>query len=240
MSDNTVTDNAPPDKAANEKNAGASRHLVLGFMTARTTPGGVRGGYLICNEYGRPIEFHYTSEVRITKAHHILYGAGIERYVHAEVLGRALIERQTKAPHLLITDCAPMLELRRAIPAPMVWVRRPPSSAGPSASVGGENQVATTTVAGSPQAPDADAASAAENAVGVVNGLLAAAAPGADDESEQVLARALDEFQQDLQVMTKVRRLAAPRFDWLEPFERLEQALREVEAVPEEPRSRAA
>ena len=99
------------------------RGIVLGFLTVRETPdGGARGGYLLTTEYGRPIEFHYTSELRIAGPQRVLYGETALEYLHLDALAIPLTERQTAAPHAVLVDRPGLLELRRRIPAPALLV----------------------------------------------------------------------------------------------------------------------
>jgi hypothetical protein len=111
-----------------------TKPLVLGFMSVRASAGGPRGGYLLTTEYGRPIEFHYTSEVVVTPQQRILYGPGYERFLYGELIGKALTERQGAAPRLIVVDRPELLELRRHIPAPVVYLEPLPTSADHPAS----------------------------------------------------------------------------------------------------------
>ena len=99
-----------------------SKPVFLGFLTVRDTPHGLRGGYLLTSEYGRPIEFHYTSELRIGREQRLLYGKELEPYVHSEVIGKPLTDRQSSAPRVVLVDLSSLLDLRRSIPAPVVKV----------------------------------------------------------------------------------------------------------------------
>lgn len=103
--------------------------VVLGFMTVRPTEEGLRGGYLLTTEYGRPIEFHYTSELIVTPSQRAIYGSHFEPYVFAEVMGRPLTERQRTPPQAIVVNRLPFLELRRFIPAPMIHLERPAADA---------------------------------------------------------------------------------------------------------------
>lgn len=105
----------------------APKSVVLGFMTVRETErGGLRGGYLLTSDYGRPIEFHYTSELRLNPQQQVLYGKAADSCLFAESLGKPMTERQGTAPLIIATDCLRLLELRCHIPAPVVFLNAQP------------------------------------------------------------------------------------------------------------------
>jgi hypothetical protein len=100
--------------------------VVLGFLTVRpTATEGLRGGYLLTTDYGRPIEFHYTSEFRLTGPERLLFGTPPPEYLHVEMLAQPLTDRQTVAPRIVLVDRPNLLELRRRIPAPVVLIESP-------------------------------------------------------------------------------------------------------------------
>jgi len=48
---------------------------VFGFLTAVDSPlHGLFGGYLVVDSLGRPLEFHCTAPVKVSRAQQILYG----------------------------------------------------------------------------------------------------------------------------------------------------------------------
>lgn len=103
--------------------AATGNKLLLGFMTViRTERGALRGGYLLTSDYGRPIEFHYTSEVRLSGIQRFLHGADSDDYLYAESIGKPMTDRQTKPPKIIIVDCVQLLNLRPLIPAPVLFV----------------------------------------------------------------------------------------------------------------------
>lgn len=107
----------------------SARNLILGFLTVKeTASGGRRGGYLLTNDYGRPIEFHYTSPWRLGKPQHLLFGVTAP-LLDAEVFGKPLTDRQTVAPRLVVVNEPSLLAIRRFIPAPAIWVGPTPDLA---------------------------------------------------------------------------------------------------------------
>jgi hypothetical protein len=100
-----------------------AKPLVLGFMAIReNNSGGLRCGYLLTTGFGRPIEFHYTSEVRFQRQQRVLFGASFEAYAFAELLAKPLTDRQSTAPRIILVNRRGLLELRRQIPAPVVFL----------------------------------------------------------------------------------------------------------------------
>jgi hypothetical protein len=99
--------------------------MVLGFLKIRQTPpDGYRGGYLLTTDYGRPLEFHFTAPLKISRQERILYGGSFDSFVFAEVLGKPLTDRQGVAPQIVLVDSRGLLELRRKIPAPVVLITK--------------------------------------------------------------------------------------------------------------------
>ena len=98
--------------------------VVFAFLTIRSTPdGGLRGGYLLTTQHGRPIEFHYTSEMRLRGPQRLLFGERIDEFVEVDLMAMPLIERQTSTPTIVVVDRVQLLELRTRIPAPVVCLQ---------------------------------------------------------------------------------------------------------------------
>ncbi|MFL5330442.1 MAG: hypothetical protein ACJ8C4_16185 [Gemmataceae bacterium] len=97
----------------------------LGFLTVIQEPGGFLGGYLVTNLWGRPLEFRLSTAVQPNRVQQILYGPTLDAYVAAELIGKTLVEKTNARAHLVLTDHCTMLELRRAIEIPVVWVAPP-------------------------------------------------------------------------------------------------------------------
>jgi hypothetical protein len=118
------------------------RGVLLGFLAVRKTSAdagraspadGVRGGYLITTEYGRPVEFHYTTELRLSGPQRLLFGGAAPEYLHLDLIAVPLTEKQTVAPQIVFVDSPSLLELRTRIPAPVVCI-------SPSSIVGGDGK----------------------------------------------------------------------------------------------------
>lgn len=105
-----MTDRLPPASVA------------LGFLTVIQEPTGWVGGYLVTNAWGRPLEFRLTSAVQPNRVQTVLYGPTLDEYLQADVIGKALVEKTSIRPDLLVTDCLPMLGLRSRLEIPVVGI----------------------------------------------------------------------------------------------------------------------
>ncbi|GIW90688.1 MAG: hypothetical protein KatS3mg109_1120 [Pirellulaceae bacterium] len=105
---------------------------LLGFLTVvESSEWGCTGGYLLISGSGRPVEFHCTAPVRVTRAQEILYGPTLRPVLFGEQMGRALLDKARRKPACICTDLAEILALRPMVDLPVVMVR--PSAAGDAA-----------------------------------------------------------------------------------------------------------
>jgi hypothetical protein len=95
----------------------------VGFLTVFDEAAGFVGGYLVTNAWGRPLEFRLSSAVQPNRLQQILYAESLLPYIHGELIGKALHEKSTIQPRIVVTDGAPALELRRHLQIPVVHVR---------------------------------------------------------------------------------------------------------------------
>jgi hypothetical protein len=98
--------------------------VALAFLTVIPEPTGWVGGYLVTNAWGRPLEFRLTSAVQPNRVQTVLYGPTLAEYLHADVIGKALVEKTSIRPDLIVTDCLPMLGLRSRIDIPVIGILR--------------------------------------------------------------------------------------------------------------------
>jgi len=97
-------------------------NVALAFLTVIQEPTGWVGGYLVTNAWGRPLEFRLTSAVQPNRVQTVLYGPTLAEYLHADVIGKALVEKTSIRPDLIVTDCLPMLGLRSRIEIPVIGI----------------------------------------------------------------------------------------------------------------------
>lgn len=104
---------ATPDEAAE----------VVGFLAAvESHPHGLFGGYLLVDEIGRPLEFHCTTPVRVSRAQQILYGATLEGHLHGRQIGGPLLAASSLAPRIVLVDSKAMMHVKEATPLPVALV----------------------------------------------------------------------------------------------------------------------
>jgi hypothetical protein len=99
-----------------------STALNLGFLTILHEASGYLGGYLVTNVWGRPLEFRLSTAVQPNRVQQILYGGTLQPYICADLIGRTLIEKATIPVNLVITDRDAVLDLRRRVEFPVVWL----------------------------------------------------------------------------------------------------------------------
>jgi hypothetical protein len=102
---------------------------TVGFITALNEAGGHAGGYLVTNEWGRPLEFRVSSRVLPSRVQRILYGQTLESFVLADLIGRNLLSKTATRASWILTDQRAFLNLRDQIDIPLAWVTN--DEAGP-------------------------------------------------------------------------------------------------------------
>src|SRR5437773_1802064 len=105
--------------------AAANSGWNLGFLTILHEPSGYLGGYLVTNQWGRPLEFRLSTAVQPNRVQQVLYGGTLEPYICADLIGKTLVEKTAAAAGLILTDCAPALDLRLRLESPVVWLASP-------------------------------------------------------------------------------------------------------------------
>ena len=111
--------------------------INLGFLTVLHEANGYLGGYLVTNNWGRPLEFRLSTAVQPNRVQQILYADTLKAYICADLIGKTLLDKTSAVAQLVITDTRDVLELRRRVEVPVVWLG--PPDAAPSG--GGDNCV---------------------------------------------------------------------------------------------------
>lgn len=96
--------------------------VTLGFLTLVQEPSGWVGGYLVTNSWGRPLEFRLTSAVQPNRVQTVLYGPTLTEYLHADLIGKTLVEKTGVKPDLIVADSTAALGLRGRLEIPTVAV----------------------------------------------------------------------------------------------------------------------
>lgn len=113
----------------------ASTDQAFGFLTVCDAAGaGTFGGYLLVDLSGRPLEFHCTAPVRVTRAQEILYGATLQRQLHGEQIGRPLLKAASLKPVAVLTDRESLLHARGHAASPLLVVGGPNASSSTAAA----------------------------------------------------------------------------------------------------------
>jgi hypothetical protein len=116
-----------PVEAGGEPAAGTR---TFGFLTAvESATHGVFGGYLLVDPWGRPLEFHCTAPVKVSRAQQILYGATLAPHLHGQQIGATLLAEGGVEPQVVLTDLESMLHVRGHTHLPVALVGNPPTGA---------------------------------------------------------------------------------------------------------------
>lgn len=106
---------------------------AYGFLTTVDSPThGLFGGYLLVDPAGRPLEFHCTAPVKVSRAQQILYGATLQGHLHGQQIGATLIAEGSLAPLVVLTDVESMLAVRPHTHLPVALVTGPDAASGPA------------------------------------------------------------------------------------------------------------
>ena len=106
--------------------------VTLGFLTVFQEPTGWLGGYLVTNGWGRPLEFRLSTAVQPNKVQHALYGPTLVEYLHADLIGKTLVEKTTAKPDLIVADAVAAVGLWSRVGIPTVALNSPPFTGGAS------------------------------------------------------------------------------------------------------------
>jgi hypothetical protein len=99
--------------------------LSFGFLTTVESPThGLFGGYLVVDPLGRPLEFHCTAPVKVSRAQQILYGPTLHGHLHGRQVGGALLAEGKAKPAVVLTDSEAMLHVRPHTKLSVALVRR--------------------------------------------------------------------------------------------------------------------
>jgi len=115
--------------------------LNFGFLTVLREAGGYLGGYLVTNQWGRPLEFRLSTAIQPNRVQQILYARTLEPYLCADLIGKTLLDKTTMPVQLLLTDTLAALDLRLRVDVPVLWLA--PCESAPTPA--GEDQPSTGT-----------------------------------------------------------------------------------------------
>ena len=102
----------------------SSHPVTLGFLAVVHDPAvGWVGGYLTTNSWGRPLEFRLTTAVQPNRVQAVLYGPTLAEYLHADLIGKTLVEKTSLKPDLIVADSPLALGLRSRLEVPVIAVQ---------------------------------------------------------------------------------------------------------------------
>jgi hypothetical protein len=100
----------------------ATTPLNLGFLTVLHETNGYMGGYLVTNQWGRPLEFRLSTAVQPNRVQQILYGGTLKPYICADLIGKTLVEKTAVPVQFLLTDTEAVLDLRLRLEILVAWL----------------------------------------------------------------------------------------------------------------------
>ncbi|MDG2359572.1 MAG: hypothetical protein P8M20_07965, partial [Planctomycetaceae bacterium] len=96
--------------------------IRLGFMTAvEIGDRSFVGGLLVTDRFGRPLEFQCTTPVKPNRTQELLYGPTLVPFILGDLLGKALLDRVSVKPLLVMTSRIEMLQLRTKVDVPIIY-----------------------------------------------------------------------------------------------------------------------
>jgi hypothetical protein len=96
---------------------------TFGFLTTvASTSHGVFGGYLLVDAVGRPLEFHCTAPVRVSRAQEILYGPTLYGELHGRRIGGSLVQASKVRPRVVFVESHQMLQLQEQTDLPVAMI----------------------------------------------------------------------------------------------------------------------
>lgn len=98
--------------------------VKLGFLAFKEFERGYRGGLLVTDGRGKPLEFRCTSPIRPSQVQRILYGRTLIPYIAVQLIGVPLTNSVMEKPTLFVVSQDVFLDLRDSIHQPVLFVRR--------------------------------------------------------------------------------------------------------------------
>jgi hypothetical protein len=174
--------------------------IALGFLSVFSPSSvGFVGGLLVLNQRARPLEFHCTAAVQPSRALELLYGATFRPYLFGEQIGGTLLKRAQARLSLCLTDTIEVLAAREVWPHPLIGLE--------SSEMNSEHSAAERAV----------------RATGAQREGLDLTPVDLQGHAAWVVSSAQQDHAQALRVLEQ-----CSRFDLLEPFQRLRDAIEEA------------
>ncbi len=97
----------------------------LAFITlAEVEDGVLRGGILVTDAHGKPVEFRCTSPIRPNTVQRTLYGGTLMQHIAVELVGKPLVQAVQTSPDVVLVQQEEFLSLRTKCEKPLLLARR--------------------------------------------------------------------------------------------------------------------
>lgn len=189
--------------------------VAFGYLsTVHSIEHGYFGGYLTVSQLGRPLEFHFTAPVQPSRAQHILYGPTLEPFLLGEQIASSLFAAMRTIPKLILTDSPHFESATAPMGVPLVLVGTARLR---------QNQIMCA--AGPALAPDDSSKS-----LDVANAAVHPAWSQPFSVGDVILQLPAGRDSQR-GVVTELIAVLADRVEISEPFERIQEAIREAQRI---------
>lgn len=101
----------------------ALHHLAF-VILADVEDGVLRGGILVTDAYGKPVEFRCTSPIRPNAVQRALYGGTLMPHIAVELVGVPLVQAVQVSPDVVLVQQEEFLPLRERCDRPLLLARR--------------------------------------------------------------------------------------------------------------------
>ena len=102
--------------------------MNLGFLTILQENQSYVGGYLVTNQWGRPLEFRVSTAVQPNRVQQILYADTLVPYICGDLIGKTLVDKTGVPVQAVFTDTEAALDLRLKLEAPVAYLAKPSAS----------------------------------------------------------------------------------------------------------------
>jgi hypothetical protein len=84
----------------------------------------LRGGILVTDAHGKPVEFRCTSPIRPNAVQRTLYGSSLMPHIAVELVGKPLVQAVQASPDVVLVQQEEFLSLRTRSDKPLLIARR--------------------------------------------------------------------------------------------------------------------
>lgn len=116
------------EKMNDEKSTSENQEMEvnkLAFIGLKEVETGVfRGGALVTNQHGKPLEFRCTTAIKPTSVQKTLYGGTLHAHICVELIARPLFTALQEDPDVIIAKEADFIELRPSVEDPLLIVAK--------------------------------------------------------------------------------------------------------------------